>query len=320
MQKLIIQPCSNLIARQNYMHTIQNSVSIQDISRYLTEDQKSELLKYFPEGNLRVWGVVDGSEGKHLPEWKSIKKGDVAVFTWDSAIRSHAIVFGKLVSAELSTYLWNDNRYKNIYFLGNIENVEISYKVFNKLLGYSKNFNYQGFRVLSEDKSLTALDYLGVCETSFTLDISHAEFEKAINKLYTEPTLDRESSGTQRKEQAFLRKQLFGENREAKCAICGKIFPVEFLVAAHIKRRSDCTLEERKDFENIVFSACKFGCDDLYEKGYILVHDGKYAINSKKWISSNIKLYLATIDGRACEKWNKSTIKYFNAHNSKFDL
>ena len=58
------------------------------------------------------------------------------------------------------------------------------------------------------------------------------------------------------------------------CCIYNKKYPVSFLVAAHIKKRAECTLDEKKDFLNIVAPMCKMGCDELYEKGYIGVVDG----------------------------------------------
>ena len=320
MQKLIIQPCSSTVARINYERTIKNYINIDDIKSFLTAKQVDKLFKYFPDGKLHIWGVVDGRNAQHLSKWNSINFGDVAIFTWNNAVRSCAIIFEKLINSELAYYLWNDAEYKNIYFVGQVENIDISYNKFNKILGYNEGYVYQGFSVLPEDKSLAALDFLGVDDTSSTLDVSHADFEKAVNKLNLAPTLDREASGNQRIEQAYLRKQLFGEKNEARCAICGKTYPIEFLVAAHIKRRADCSLEERKDFKNIVFSACKFGCDDLYEKGYILVCNGKYIINPTRWIAPSVKSHLADIEDRSCEEWNEATIKYFNAHNEKFEI
>ena len=45
------------------------------------------------------------------------------------------------------------------------------------------------------------------------------------------------------------------------------------LVAAHIKKRSYCTDEEKRDLSNIGMLNCKFGCDELYERGFISVSD-----------------------------------------------
>ena len=47
----------------------------------------------------------------------------------------------------------------------------------------------------------------------------------------------------------------------------------EFLVAAHVKPRSACTLDERRDWQHVVMVACRFGCDELYERGFVTIDD-----------------------------------------------
>ena len=55
---------------------------------------------------------------------------------------------------------------------------------------------------------------------------------------------------------------------EIRCDLCGKTYPARFVRAAHIKRRADCTLDEKRDLHNVM-AACVFGCDELFEHGYI---------------------------------------------------
>ena len=43
------------------------------------------------------------------------------------------------------------------------------------------------------------------------------------------------------------------------------------LVAAHIKKRSHCTDHEKRDIANIGMLNCKFGCDELYERGFVSI-------------------------------------------------
>jgi hypothetical protein len=64
-----------------------------------------------------------------------------------------------------------------------------------------------------------------------------------------------------RKEQARLRNLLAGGRDVAPCALCGDEYPIEFLVAAHVKRRAVCADSERHDLHNVAMLACSFGCD-----------------------------------------------------------
>lgn len=84
-------------------------------------------------------------------------------------------------------------------------------------------------------------------------------------------TLDRVSQVKIRTEQAQLRSLLAGNRTSANCALCGHTYPMEFLVAAHIKKRSECTDEERRDLHHVAMLSCTFGCDALYESGWITV-------------------------------------------------
>ncbi|WP_157519960.1 hypothetical protein [Herbidospora daliensis] len=132
--------------------------------------------------------------------------------------------------------------------------------------------------------------------------------------LSYEGELDRPVTAAQRGEQARLRRRLFGSDTVAVCALCGDTFPVRFLVAAHIKMRSLCTDEERRDLAHIAMPACHFGCDALYETGYISVdQDGKVvaaAVENEDFLSARL-LYLA---GRACLSFTEGSRRYFAWH------
>jgi hypothetical protein len=74
---------------------------------------------------------------------------------------------------------------------------------------------------------------------------------------------------------------LFGEKDEAICSICKRKLPLSLMVAAHIKSRSECNMQERLDTSNIVFGVCLLGCDAFYEIGLITVNSkGKLKIAS----------------------------------------
>jgi hypothetical protein len=93
------------------------------------------------------------------------------------------------------------------------------------------------------------------------------DFAAAIAAL---DALDRTGQRAQRVEQSYLRRAIF-HGPTARCDLCGREFETEFLVAAHIKKRADCTDAERRDVPNVVMAACRFGCDELFERGYLTV-------------------------------------------------
>lgn len=125
---------------------------------------------------------------------------------------------------------------------------------------------------------------------------------------------DMTSEGTHRAEQHILRNCLFGKQDIAECGICAKEFPIQALVVAHKKKRSECSEEERLD-PDVVMPMCVFGCDFLYEKGFITIHEGMVEMLSDD-VTDAIRTYLQKIVGnRLDERWYKG-IKYFNHHRS----
>lgn len=212
----------------------------------------------------------------------------------------------------------NKNRYCEILFYQEFK-LPVSIKMNNEYLENipdSKKTNYWRFGVREIDK--------------YTYDkiLSHAIIENdtdyyeniktpslsEYNKLVEADNLDNVTVSTSRKEQKFLRDNLFKNKSIDTCCICHNSYPIQFLTAAHIKKRSKATIEERKDFENIVAPMCNLGCDDLYERGYISVKDGVVISNSLKHATGDLKDYINKIINNKCLIWNESNKKYFEWH------
>ena len=114
-----------------------------------------------------------------------------------------------------------------------------------------------------------------------------------------------------RKEQGILRGILFKGVAETKCAICHRTLPTDLMVAAHIKPRSKCNTSERKN-PNIVMPVCKVGCDDFFEKGYIIVDPtGFIRVNQEMTYSFELKSILTETAGKRCTHFNEDTADFF---------
>jgi hypothetical protein len=141
------------------------------------------------------------------------------------------------------------------------------------------------------------------------------EFEEAVGTLEELPPsdLDIRREVAVRIEQTFLRQHLFKKQKEARCALCGKDFPVKLLRTAHVKPRSQCSPEERLDFENIVVPMCTFGCDELFERGYIVIRQGAVEIIPRPRTPA-VDDYLATLKDRQCPMFYGDRRPYFEWH------
>lgn len=134
--------------------------------------------------------------------------------------------------------------------------------------------------------------------------------------LTFEGDLTRRYEGVQRGEQAQLRRVLFGSATEAQCALCGDIYPVRFLWAAHIKKRAVCTDDERRDLQHIAMPACLFGCDALFEAGYISVDDTGHIIVSDAPAGTRLAERLAQLSGRRVTAYTDASAGYFAWHRT----
>lgn len=129
--------------------------------------------------------------------------------------------------------------------------------------------------------------------------------------------LDKEVIKTTRTEQLALRRTLVGNAKLARCALCGEEMPVDLLVAAHIKQRSIASDDERRDLLNIGMLACKLGCDDLYELGYISVDDSGTIITVEADPDRHGKHLAALIDqlrGKRCSAFSEANQEYYRWH------
>ena len=120
-----------------------------------------------------------------------------------------------------------------------------------------------------------------------------------------------------RKEQAALRKILFRDETHATCALCQDEFPVGLLVAAHLKRRAECTREEREDPANIA-PMCALGCDALYERGVVRVINGKLTRMPGQQVSGRLAKLLRTLDGRDLGPLWRRAKQYLRWHAESF--
>jgi hypothetical protein len=144
--------------------------------------------------------------------------------------------------------------------------------------------------------------------------------EEYVKKIIDLEKTDGVSLSKTRKEQSHLRNILFKNKKEDFCGICNNELPINLLWCSHIKKRSECTYEERTDYNNIVMPMCKFGCDELYEKGYIYVVDGIIKINPAMKTTKDLRGKLLQVSGKKIDSkyYNENTIIYFNYHEKKY--
>ena len=213
---------------------------------------------------------------------KIISETDKTKFEWErnKNPRDDSLVY------EYSNYLYSAERINK--WLSNIDIYPQHKTLFDNIPNFDREFDeeeYKNLRIESQLKRISVLD------------------KERITRFRTE--------------QNYLRTYLFSNSDRGTCAICHNSYPTKFLTCAHIKKRTFCSDIEMRD-KNVVMPACNFGCDSLFEEGYLIVKEGIIAKNiSDKLITNDLSLYLDKIIGKRCLSWNQDSKKYFKFHENK---
>tara|TARA_B100002051_G_C16701945_1_gene621522 strand:- start:43 stop:1326 length:1284 start_codon:yes stop_codon:yes gene_type:complete len=156
MSSVILQPAGNPDARQHYVDTVDNPVSIDRIGDLVDTNDLSIIKNIYSEGAY-VWGVTPGQNLINHRKWERIQRGDVCLFSRAGHIFASGVVTYKIHNKNLALDLWktddNGNTWEYIFFLDEIVKHNIPYKEFNEVVGYNPNFVIQGFNILDEEKS-----------------------------------------------------------------------------------------------------------------------------------------------------------------------
>lgn len=277
MTRIVLQPSANPASRQHYADTIEKPVQISQAESFLTPELISDLQAIYPTGAMSLWGTTPGERSQHVTKWERIQSGDYLMFAASKKLFAGAVVTKTFRSQSFAKELWGETTTANgttqtwelMFAITEVQELDISYETLNRIVGRAPNAAVQEFNVLPEDSSRTLLDHVNLSENSFQRSV------QIPSNTYTPEfeEMEREVFATRRMEQQALRNFLLaGPN--TKCELCGRAFPAEFLTAAHIKRRSICTDEEKRQLAAVAMLNCRFGCDELFGKGFVSVDGG----------------------------------------------
>lgn len=214
----------------------------------------------------------------------------------------------------MASSLWDFNSkgqtWEYVYFLDEVREHSIPYVQFNNAVGYKENYIIQGFGVLSEEKSKLVFDEFGLESSTYITPIEDSEY---LDIALSIPETEQEFTSKRRLEQGHLRKKLFGNKTNSICSCCSKEYPISMLWCSHIKKRAKCNDDEKRDY-NVVLPMCRFGCDELFEKGYIGVNDSGVIINIKPTTNVNVNNYISSLVGENCKGFSDKNKKYFKWH------
>lgn len=324
MSLVVLQPCAAAISKKHYEDTIKSPVELDEIDGLLNPSDVARLHELYPSGKVPLWGAKPGENNQHVPKWQRMRPGDVILFAKNNEFFTLGVITHLLRSPAAATQLWGTAETANgitqtwecMFAISELRTISIPYAEINRVVDRKPNATVMEFQVLPQDKSDAVLAYLDITGNDYAPVPDEPAYEKTVEDPFFSQ-MEFRVEAVRRAEQAFLRKSLFpGET--GSCAICGREFPIRFLVAGHIKRRSACTDAEKRDYANVVMPNCTFGCDTLFGAGLIAVDDsGKFQVSPMLAYGDAVNQYLqGFIVGRSCVLWlqNEAARPYFEFH------
>lgn len=151
-------------------------------------------------------------------------------------------------------------------------------------------------------------------ELQITLPIPDAGLLGRSSDYWDADETDGSTWSTIRKEQGHLRKHLLNGRTVAPCSLCGSELPSGLLITGHIKPRSKCSEQERRDFRSAAVLICSLGCDALFEWGYVVVGPAGAILPGAPAETQPLTNAVARLTGRRCSAHNEQTAMNFAAH------
>lgn len=318
MNNLLLQPASGPKPRRNYDKTIRSPVRLSSIASHFTPEQFLFLKELYPSGAASIWGIAPARGFSIFP---LLNRGDVVLFYAEQTFYASGIVTYKIHHRGLSDQLWGPKTpgeyFEYVYFLDEVTQRSIPLSaVSSHLQTKGPKWRVMGAELIGPPASDLICEELQIASETITSAPSDEEFRKAILRPSGNGELNRTVKGSARVEQSYLRYKLFGTRAVARCALCGNEFSVQNLIAAHIKKRTLCTNEEKLDAEHIVLPMCKFGCDSLYEAKIVIGTNGIVSEGRLAGLTARELAFARGLIGRSIIGYRSKMEPYFEHHRT----
>jgi hypothetical protein len=288
--------------------------------------QSENFHEVFPDGTL--WAPLRGSRGQRVASWETLhdaRPGDVVLHFSRPEIRGISRVATPPFPASTPARGWREppDTEGTLVLTDPLFEVRIpkedAYGFLPPGQGpmtVNSTLNNGYFFPVDREAALQLLQHAGI---GISDGPDQGREEAVPAEQYLGGPSDRWTLGAVRTEQSFLRNQQL-QLRGSSCSLCGQSFPEELLVAAHIKPRSACSEQERQDTRNVSMLACLFGCDALFEHGYLVVGD-EGTIEAGRPGQGPVGDRVRELVGRKCLAYDERSRGYFGwrrqTHNAR---
>lgn len=317
--RILIQPARLTVpvTKQNYRATIRRPVVFEEHADLLGPELVERLTHLSPSGATPMWGnTPDTRKGDKRTALETMRPGDWVFFSGEKRLYFGGTVAATWRNATLARRLWGDHSegttWERMYALVETRGFDLPMDEVRAKITEDLRDPLRELKALNEENSRALDELLSLDPTPVPSGLP-AQPRTGPHESPLEYIVQQLARG----EQKGLRDRLLPDPT-GQCALCGRILPREFLVAAHIKRRAVCTDDEKRDLDNVAMPACTFGCDALYERGYITVDaGGKVQMSPLAADVPAVADYInAKLTGNTVTCWTETRIPYFQWHRT----
>lgn len=273
---LILIPAS----RENLEQSIEKSVDYLLAQKYISEDFLDEITKYSGLEGIRCWASTINNKGI----FDNLQNGDEVLLTENGTgkFTHYGVIIGKIQNKEFGQALWSvvgDNPWEFIYFMANIQRIQIDKRALILELGYASNFTVPGAIRVREDY----YKKIGAIASKLEIEIYNNVIEASVDNSFFAQNV--RAIGNRRIGHTSFSKEV-KKNYNYQCAMCG-ICEVEFLVAAHISAWAEDPYNRLNPKNGICLCSMH---DKAFEHGYIGINDDFTVLLNHK-IKNDSELY-----------------------------
>jgi hypothetical protein len=287
--------------RENLACSIETEVPSSKLVPFVARETIAEIQARAGVEGIRCWAMTPVPTQKAF--FAKMKPGDIVLLTEsDTGYFTHyAEVTFTLENKALGDTLWpfqTENSWELIYFLRNIQHIQIPKPEFVTKLGYKSNYAVPGtVRVSDQGLERFESEY-GSLEKWFGIPYAHEEFAGLLGELHDGTAHDYSSSNVMGFAKRRVKHEKFAAqvkaNYQEACAMCG-IKDQGFLVASHIVPWS-ADEKNRINPANGLYLCVLH--DRAFERGYLVLDDELFIrMNPRIHPTSPLGMLLALVNG-----------------------
>lgn len=265
---VLILTNSGAKAQNNFKKTVLKKLNLNK----LLKDDKENLQKIINSKldlnkEYSIWGYNSKKDQIQVSENNQF----VLAFYKNKKFYSLYKIYCCFESEKISLKLWETNERSNIVIIEKIADINISLQEFNLKMDYKPGNIVLGMILYDFKRNSEKVEnFLDLVRTSW---IQQTESKFQLLDNFFEQRLEYQTTIKIRGEQSKIRDFLKQKGLLNHCSICGQKNPEFCLDAAHIYKRTFLTELEKRDISNVALAMCLFGCNVLWENGYIIVDE-----------------------------------------------